>query len=105
MVLFRTYLFPLVQNGHPTVASECIQLYFSLDPPANQFLIRAHLCEGLIAAPSNPSDEESWVSNKQCCIEPLIKLVFNLPLKKYCIESLKNPPNKTHLVHNVKILL
>lgn len=75
-IIHDLYLVPLVQNGHCTVASECIRLYFSLDPPANQFLIRALLCEGLIAAPSNPFDEESWVSI--------------LPLRHCCIESLKN---------------
>lgn len=39
-----------VQNGCESIALESLQLYFSLDPPVNQFLIRAHLCKAMLIA-------------------------------------------------------
>ena len=62
----------MLQYGRSSIASECIELFFSLDPPANQFLIRAHLCQALIAAPSNSSEEVS-------CVHTVCVHVFSSP--------------------------
>jgi hypothetical protein len=54
LVIFAERAF---KEGCRGVASECLELYFGLDPPINQFLIRAHLCRALTAATSNALPE------------------------------------------------
>lgn len=46
-----------LQNGFSELAQDCTELFFSLNPPVNQFLIRAHLCAALSNAPVNSKDE------------------------------------------------
>ena len=46
-----------LQNGQEDLAAECLELYFGLDPPANQLLVRAYLCQALIATAKNPANE------------------------------------------------
>ena len=53
----HTYYNFAIQNGFSDIALECLQLYFNLNPPTNQFFIRAHLCKALITAPNSPTDE------------------------------------------------
>ncbi len=40
------------------ISKECLQLFFSLAPPTNQFLIRAYLCYAVAVAPSSPAHGE-----------------------------------------------
>ena len=39
------------------IAIDCLQIYFSLSPPSDQFYIRARLCDALITAPTSPGDK------------------------------------------------
>ena len=61
--IFKRYSTDLIasykQSGHVDIAVDCLQLYFSLNPPVNQFLIRAHLCKALVASPLNCSERVS----------------------------------------------
>ena len=45
------------QDGHKEIANDSIELYLSLSPPTNQFLIRAYICRGLVIAPQDLSQE------------------------------------------------
>lgn len=42
-----------IQNDFGSIAVEALQLYHSLDPPENQFFIRAYLCEALVLSSSD----------------------------------------------------
>ena len=48
LLLVSHYFNLFIQNGFSSIAMESLQMYYSLDPPENQFFIRAHLCEALV---------------------------------------------------------
>ncbi len=48
--LLQYNFFFVVQNGHRTIAMESLQLYHTLNPPQNQFFIRAYLCEAMVSS-------------------------------------------------------
>lgn len=50
-----------IQSGHKDIAANCLQIYFDLSPPTNQFYIRAHLCEALVYAPTNIADQVRFI--------------------------------------------
>ena len=60
------------QNGHKQIAGESIDLYLSLRPPSNQFLVRAYLCRAQVLAPASSSQEVSMVVKcvgaMNCCL-------------------------------------
>ena len=36
-----------LQEGYVDLAIQCIDFYLSINPPTNQFFIRAHVCRGM----------------------------------------------------------
>lgn len=80
-----------VKYGSRDIAIQCIELYFTLSPPTNQFLIRAHLCHCLAVAPTNPPEENKL----QDSLRSLVKAV-NLAKKSTCYYF---------LVYNASIIL
>ncbi|GFO25849.1 cilia- and flagella-associated protein 46-like [Plakobranchus ocellatus] len=46
------------QHGNPEVAKECLKMFFMRQPPANQFLCRAYLCQAQLMAPTNANNPE-----------------------------------------------
>ena len=66
--LFKTkiwcdwYILYIFQSGSSSIAIQCIELYLSLNPPTNQFLIRAYLCLSLAHKPEALSEAVSFVS-------------------------------------------
>ncbi len=50
-----------IQHGAADMANECLKMYFTKEPPGNQFLCRAYLCQAQLLAPTSA---ESLVSLK-----------------------------------------
>ena len=53
------------QDGYGTIASESLQFYYRLNPPQNQFFIRAYLCEAMVAAMYDNESGSSEVMGKK----------------------------------------
>ncbi|XP_019860951.1 PREDICTED: cilia- and flagella-associated protein 46-like [Amphimedon queenslandica] len=56
LVLFAEHI---LKDDNVDLAMECIDFYFSLNPPANQFLIRAHVCRGMCLSRREGREQES----------------------------------------------
>eukprot|EP00731_Ephydatia_muelleri_P020306 Em0013g33a len=80
LVQFAEYA---VKSGHVDIAVDCLQLYFSLNPPVNQFLIRAHLCKALVASPLNCSERAKFLEATQ-----QLQTAVNIAVKFECYHFL-----------------
>ncbi|XP_041803927.1 cilia- and flagella-associated protein 46 [Chelmon rostratus] len=49
-----------LQLGCLEISTACLKLYFEGNPPANQFLCRAYLCQGQLKSPSAPGSVEKF---------------------------------------------
>uniref|UniRef100_K7EC54 Cilia and flagella associated protein 46 n=1 Tax=Ornithorhynchus anatinus TaxID=9258 RepID=K7EC54_ORNAN len=49
-----------LQLGYPEISATCLQMYFKGNPPSNQFLGRAHLCEAQLHTPHSADNLEEF---------------------------------------------
>ncbi|XP_076434592.1 cilia- and flagella-associated protein 46-like isoform X2 [Babylonia areolata] len=78
------------QYGHNEIARDCLKMFFMKQQPANQFLIRAYLCQAQLLAPQNANNPEQ-----------LDKAVVYM-LK--AISMAKKTPRYHFLVYNASVL-
>uniref|UniRef100_A0A1X7T8X2 Uncharacterized protein n=1 Tax=Amphimedon queenslandica TaxID=400682 RepID=A0A1X7T8X2_AMPQE len=95
LVLFAEHI---LKDDNVDLAMECIDFYFSLNPPANQFLIRAHVCRGMCL-----SRREVQFESRHYVVQEGSKKVFAALAKP--VGLAKKSPCYHFMVYNISVCL
>ncbi|XP_026212735.1 cilia- and flagella-associated protein 46 isoform X2 [Anabas testudineus] len=79
-----------LQLGCLEISTACLKMYFEENPPANQFLCRAYLCQGQLKSPPATGSLEEFEEATMCFLK--------------AIEISKHEPRCTFLVFNASVL-
>ncbi|XP_049456510.1 cilia- and flagella-associated protein 46 isoform X3 [Epinephelus fuscoguttatus] len=79
-----------LQLGCLEISTACLKMYFEGNPPANQFLCRAYLCQGLLKSPPATGSVEDFEAAVLCFLK--------------AIEISKNEPRYFYIVFNASVL-
>ncbi|XP_051816052.1 cilia- and flagella-associated protein 46 isoform X2 [Acanthochromis polyacanthus] len=101
-----------LQLGCLEISAACLKMYFEGNPPANQFLCRAYLCQGQLKSPPATGSVEDFEEAVMCFVkateiskrDPRYHfMVFNASVL-YCqtVHPLLQPGRCLHLVPSLK---
>lgn len=79
-----------LQLGCVEITKACLKMYFEGNPPANQFLCRAYLCQGQLESPPATGSVDEFEKTVDCYLK--------------AIEIAKHKPSYHSLVFNASVL-
>ncbi|XP_035810814.2 cilia- and flagella-associated protein 46 isoform X2 [Amphiprion ocellaris] len=101
-----------LQLGCLEISAACLKIYFEGNPPANQFLCRAYLCQGQLKSPPAPGSVEDFEEAVMCFVkaaeiskhDPRYHfMVFNASVLYFqTVHPLLQPGRCLHLIPSLK---
>ncbi|XP_061914763.1 cilia- and flagella-associated protein 46 isoform X8 [Entelurus aequoreus] len=101
-----------LQLGCLEISAACLQKFFECNPPADQYLCRAFICQGQLVSPSATGSMEDFKENVQCFLKAIEiakrekrthYIVFNASvLYLQMVRPLLQPGRCRHLISSLK---
>ncbi|XP_008297596.1 tetratricopeptide repeat protein 40 [Stegastes partitus] len=101
-----------LQLGCLEISAACLKMYFEGNPPANQFLCRAYLCQGQLKSPPATGSVEDFEEAVMCFVKAIEIskhdpryhfMVFNASVLYFqTVQPLLQPGRCLHLVPSLK---